>query len=156
MRNRKVLFIISALFLLIAVSGCNYKKLKEIRATSWSLESVSLRGLRSLQANLALELDNPSMKVTLKDIKGVIYYEGEPFVNYTMDPITLAAKSAQVYQCTCLLELDPSKSILDVLATLPNLSTEKMTTDISAKAKVKGISKSFAFKNVPVKRFMKK
>ena len=115
-----------------------------------------MRGLRSLQANLALDLDNPSMKVTLKDIKGVIYYEGEPFVNYTMDPITLAAKSTQVYQCTCILELDQSKSILEVLATLPNLSTEKMTTDISAKAKVKGISKSFAFKNVPVKRFMKK
>ena len=156
MRKGRIIAIISAIFLLFAISGCNYKKLKEIRATSWSLESVSLRGLRSLQANLALELENPSMKVTLKDIKGVIYYEGEPFINYTMDPLTLAAKCTQIYHCTCILELDQSKSLMDVLTTLPNLSTEKMTTDISARAKVKGISKSFAFKNVPVKRFMKK
>lgn len=156
MRNRWIIVIVSAIFLLFAANGCNYKKLKEIRATSWSLESVSLRGLRSLQANLALELENPSMKVTLKDIKGVIYYEGEPFINYSMDPLTLAAKTTQTYHCTCILELDQSKSLMDVLATLPGLDTEKMTTDISAKAKVKGISKSFAFKNVPVKRFMKK
>ncbi|MDY6277708.1 MAG: LEA type 2 family protein [Bacteroidales bacterium] len=156
MRNRRITAILAALVLLLLASGCNYKKLKEIRATSWSLESVALRGLRSLQANLALELENPSMKVTLKDITGVLYYNGEPFIHYTMDPITLSAKSTKTYHCSCILELDPSKSIMDVLASLPGLSSENMTTDISAKAKVKGISKSFAFKSVPVKRFMKK
>ena len=147
---------LAVLALLFAAEGCNYKKFKEIRATSWSLESVALRGLRSLEASLELELENPAGKVTLKDITGILYYNGVPFVNYSVDPLTVSAKSTQTYHCSCVFELDPGVPILDLLATLPELSSENMTTDISAKAKVKGISKSFTFKNVPVKRFMKK
>ncbi|MBQ9184962.1 MAG: hypothetical protein IJ151_03725 [Bacteroidales bacterium] len=155
MRNRVLTAFVALLAMLILATGCNYKKLKDIKATSWSLESVSLRGLRSLEAKLALELDNPATKVTLKDISGILYYNGEPFVKYTMDPLTVDGKSKKTYQCSCILDLDESKSLLDLLALLPTLSAENMRTDISAKAKVHGFSKSFSFKNVPVKRFIK-
>ena len=148
---------IALVAMILSATGCgNVKKLKQIKATSWSLESVALRGLRALEADLALELDNPSVKVTLKDISGTLYYKGEPFIRYTMDPLTLKAKSKETYRCSCLLELDPSRSVLEILTALPRLSAEDLTTDIDAKAKVKGFSKSFSFKNVPVKRFMKK
>lgn len=157
MRNRSIISLLALFALLVFASACNYKKLKEIRATSWNLESVSLRGLRSLEAKLALELDNPATKVTLKDISGILYYNGEPFVNYSVaDPLTVDAKSTKTYHCLCILELDESKSILDLLSTLPSLSTENLVTDISATAKVHGFSKSLSFKKVPVKRFMKK
>ena len=142
--------------LIIFSTGCNFNKFKKIRATGWSLESVSLRGLRSLQADLALELENPASKVTLTDIAGILYLSGEPYIHYTVEPISLSAKCTKTYSCSCTLDLDPSKNILDVLASLPELKTENLTTDISAKANVKGFKKSFSFKNVPVKRFLKK
>ena len=154
--KRLISFIVAAVFIMAAGSSCNVSKLKQIRATGWTLESVSLHGLRSLNADLLLELDNPAMKVTLSNIHGVIYYDNEPFVHYDIDPLTLDAKCTKSYSCSCVLVLDTSKSILDVLSILPKMSSDHITTDISAKAKVKGFSKSFSFKNVPIKRFLKK
>lgn len=156
MRIRIPIIIAAAIILLSATTGCGYKKLKEIKANSWSLESVSLRGLRSLEARLSIELDNPAAKITLDDISGILYHNGEPFVNYTMEPLAVDAKCIKTYQCTCVLELDPSRSLLELLSVLPTLSPENLTTDISAKAKVHGISKSFSFSKVPVKRFIQK
>ena len=156
MRYKRVISIIFFVMAIFAITGCNLKKLKEIRATSWSLESVSLRGLRSLQADLALELENPSVKVTLTDITGILYHKGVPYINYRIDPITIDGKSTKTYNCSCILELDATKSILDVLAALPEFNPSEVTTDISAKAVVSGFKKSFAFNNVPVKRFLKK
>ena len=154
--KKLISFLLAAILLMAAGSSCDIKKLKQIKATGWTLESVSLHGLRSLKADLLLELENPAMKVTLTDIQGVIYYDGEPFVHYGIDPLTLDAKTTRPYSCSCVLVLDTSKSILDVLAILPKMSSDHITTDISAKAKVKGFSKKFSFQNVPIKRFLKK
>ncbi len=149
--------ILAVIFIVTVTGGCNYKKLKEIKATGWSVNSVSLRGLRSLDANVSIELDNPAMGVTLSDIQGLIYFDGEPFVHYTVNELKLDAKCVKTYSSDCSLVLDTSKNILDVLAILPEMSSKHLTTDISAKARIKaGLTKTFSFKNVPIKRLLGK
>lgn len=148
---------LTAVLTVTALGGCNFNKLKEIRATGWSVNSVALRGLRSLEANVSIELDNPAMGVTLSDIQGLIYFDGEPFVHYTVNELKLEGNCVKTYSSDCSLVLDTSKSILDVLAILPEMSSKHLTTDISAKAKIKaGLTKTFSFKNVPIKRFIGK
>ncbi len=158
MRAKNIaILILAGIFMLMATSSCNFNKLKEIRATGWSVNSVALRGLRSLEANVSIELDNPAMGVTLSDIQGLIYYDGEPFVHYTVNELKLDGNCVKTYSSDCSLVLDTSKNILDVLAILPDMSSKHLTTDISAKAKIKtGITKTFSFKNVPIKRLLGK
>ena len=155
MPSKKILSVLCLLVTAGIFAGCGVQKLRQLKITSWTIESVSLRGLRSLEAGMTLGIDNPGTKVTLEDISGIIFYKGEEFLHYTAEPLTLEPRRTAEYPCRCILNIDDSKSILDVLAALPGYSPEFITTDLSAKVRVNGIlSKNVSFKNIPIERLI--
>lgn len=151
MRYKRIITLIVLAVLALSLEACGVKRLKDLKVTEWSLESVSLRGLRGLYADMALGIENPGVKITLDDISGTIFYKGEEFLCYQMEPITLKARCTEVYSCHCTMDFESSKTILDILAAINGFSLEYVTTDLDAKVKMNGIfSRKVSFKNVPV------
>ena len=62
----------------ISIEGCEgVSKIKDIKVTSCGVENYSLKGLRSLDAVLAIGIDNPAMAFTVTGLSGILKYMGE-------------------------------------------------------------------------------
>ena len=146
-------FIVSVIMAALLLPGCGVQKLRELKISSWSIESLSLRGLRSLDATMSLGIENPGTKVSLDDISGTIFYKGESLLHYTVEPLTLKSRCTAEYPCACSISIDPGKSIIDILGAIEGFDPNLVTTDIGAKVKVKGIfTRKVEFKNIPIQR----
>jgi len=145
--------IISLMVIVMMVAGCG--KAKEINLTSCSVESVSLNGLRSVDASLLLGVDNPSVQFTLEDIEGILYYKGKAYINYTADTLKVEAKSNKVYPLDCTATLAEGVYIPDLLKAVNEYELKDLTTDIKAKVKLRGgISKELTFRDLPIDDIM--
>ena len=76
---KKTIFGILIVSLACAIlSGCSgLSKVKDIKVTSCGLESYSLKGLRSIDAVLAVGIDNPTFAFKVMDVSGTVKYNGE-------------------------------------------------------------------------------
>lgn len=152
---RKLIIPIVAAAVLMCLESCS--KISQIELKSCSVASVSPSGLRSLNARLLLEIDNPALQLYLSDIEGSLYYKGEEYVQYSASPVEVKAKTSAVYPLDCKASLSPSVSLLDLMALAKNYDLGDFTTDISAKVKLKsGVAKNFKMKGIPIKELLKK
>ena len=157
MKSFKRILPFLAVLMMLGISGCrSVDKLKDIRVTSWSLESVMPSGLRSLDAEIAVGIENPAMEFTLEDIGGVLYYRGAEFVGYTAEPVRVEGRCTAVYPVRGSAQLIGNFSLLDVLAIARNYDPADFTTDIHAKVRLKsGVSKNINLTGVPVKALIR-
>lgn len=150
---RRFLTAISAVIIAVFLTGCS--KISQIEMKSCSIDSISLEGLRGINATLLLEIDNPALQFTLSDIEGVVYRNGEEYVYYQADPIAVSARTSAVYNLPCSATLAPSVSLMQVLSLVRNFNIEEYTTDIHAKVRLKsGVAKGFTFRDIPIKDLM--
>jgi len=148
MRNR--IIIVFAALAAIFLTGCS--KIRQIELKSCALDSVSMAGLRGVNATLLLEIDNPALQFGLEDIEGVLYRNGEEYVSYKADPIKVDARTCAVYPLACNATLSPNVSLVQVLSLAKNFNLEEFTTDIHAKLRLKsGVAKGFTFRDIPIK-----
>lgn len=146
-----------AVLLMFCVSGCRgIDKIKDIKVTSWSLKSVVPSGLRSVNAELEVGIDNPAMEFTVGDIEGVLYYKGRPMADYSAEPVTVRGKSAEVYPVSGSARLAGDFSLLDLLSLAGGYDPADFTADLQANVRLKsGISKTIHLKNLPIKSLVK-
>jgi len=137
MKEARRIFLAVALALgLVLSAGCS--KVKDIKVTSCSLESFSPRGLRSVDAVLAIGIDNPSVAFRITSLEGVVKYNGEDFATYTADTVSVDRKSSKVYDVPCSAVLSESVTLMKALSIISNGDLEGFTTDVKAKVKLKG------------------
>lgn len=151
MRNRIITLLValSAVFM----TGCS--NIRNIELKSCALDSISMAGLRGINATLLLEIDNPALQFGLEDIEGVLYRNGEEYVTYKADPIKVDARTCAVYPLPCSATLSPEVSLIQVLSMARNFNLEEFTTDIHAKLRLKnGVAKGFTFRDIPIKDLM--
>lgn len=133
--------------------GCS--KVKDIKITSCGLESYSLKGLRSVDAVLAIGIDNPAFAFTVTQIDGLVKYNGEDFATYTADTVAVAKKCSKVYDLPCSATLSDGVSLGKILSIAKNGGLEGFTTDITAKVKLKsGAGTTLKFKDLDLKEMM--
>ena len=150
--RRKLAYLLLAVAVLL-MSGCHsIEKIKNIKVTSASLQSVTPTGLRSLDVVALLGIDNPAMQFTVEDISGVLYRKGEPYVDFTIEPITIKARTAGVYELHASAALRPEIPLLSVLALAKDYDLAEFTYDITATVKLRsGVGKVLTFKDMSVK-----
>lgn len=138
---------------LAALGGCaGISKVKDIRVTSCGVESYSLKGLRSIDAVLAIGIDNPAMAFTVTDLNGILKLNGEDVAFYSADTVRVDKKSSKVYDVPCRATLSESVSLMQALQIARKGSLEGLTTDIEAKVKLKnGSGKTLKFKDLDLK-----
>lgn len=149
--KHKILFLIAALTIL-TLTGCN--KIKNIKMTGCSIESVSPMGMRGLKAELAVGIENPAMQFEVSDIHGTVYYKDSDILYYTAEPISVKKHCAAVYPVICTGTAAKQVSMLYVFGLLKNSSVDDYTVDINVKLKLKGVSKDISIKKKPLKDFM--
>lgn len=148
--KRTIFGIFVALLAYAVLSGCSgLSKVKDIKVTSCGLESYSLKGLRSVDAVLAVGIDNPTFAFKVMDVSGTVKYNGEDFATYTADTVSVEKKCSKVYDLPCSATLSDGVSLKQLMQIAKKGNLEGFTTDVTATVKLKsGAGKTFKFKNI--------
>lgn len=148
--KRTIFGIFVALLACAVLSGCSgLSKVKDIKVTSCGLESYSLKGLRSVDAVLAVGIDNPTFAFKVMDVSGTVKYNGEDFATYTADTVSVEKKCSKVYDLPCSATLSDGVSLNQLMQIAKKGNLEGFTTDVTATVKLKsGAGKTFKFKNI--------
>lgn len=152
--KRNISGILIALLACAILSGCSgLSKVKDIKVTSCGLESYSLKGLRSIDAVLAVGIDNPTFAFKVMDVSGVVKYNGEDFATYTADTVSVDKKCSKVYDMPCTATLNDGISLMKLMQIVKKGNLEGFTTDVTVTVKLKsGAGKTFRFKNIDLKK----
>ena len=129
--------------------------MKDIRVVSCRPESVSMHGLRGMQAVLSVEVYNPARTIFKSDKEGALYAEDQLLGHFTSENVTLEGRVCASVPVSVDFTLDKSVSIIGLLSMARGLDPDDITMDISLKAKIKGgVSKKVRLEKVPVVYFM--
>ena len=151
--TKYVIILLGAAMLML--TGCS--KYKEIRPTSIKLESVSVQGLRSMDVEVSVGVDNPAGKLTISDFCGEVEHSGKVLGKLTLAPLDLLPRTDTVYRLNGRLSLSKELSVMQALSYVRNPQQLKdAKVDITAKAKLKsGLSKTLKYEDIPVEKLLK-
>ena len=152
--KRSIFGVLVVLLASVVLSGCSgLSKVKDIKVTSCGLESYSLKGLRSVDAVLAVGIDNPTFAFKVMDVSGTVKYNGEDFATYTADTVSVEKKCSKVYDLPCSATLSDGVSLMQLMQIAKKGNLEGFTTDVTATVKLKsGAGKTFRFKNIDLNK----
>lgn len=149
---RRILVLILAAIVL-CLSGC--RNIRDIKVTSVSLESVSMRGFKSLDLFLRVGVDNPARQVRISDIDGSLIHSGKIIGKLAMDPFVLLAKSSETYTFKANVSLAKGAGLKDLMILADQKGLNECTVSISAKAAYgKGAPMPVNMKNIPLKELL--
>lgn len=123
---------------LLAVTGCDVAKIRDLKVTSVGVKYLVPTSSRSMDAVLLLGLDNPSISFTVQDVKGVVKYYDREMVHFTAGELPVQKKSVQVYELPCTAILADQVSLLDLLALGAKRSLDGLTVDVQLRASLHG------------------
>ena len=126
------------LAVLVAVSGCDVAKIKDLNVTSVGVKYLVPTSSRSMDAVLLLGLDNPSISFTVQDVIGVVKHYDRELVHFTAGEMPVQARSVQVYELPCTAVLSDKVSLLDLIAIAARRSMDGMTVDVKLRVSLKG------------------
>ena len=94
--KRVVTFLLLALALVL--SGCQGKRLQDIKVTSARIVSIVPEGLTDLSAVVELGIHNPSVALVLTDIIGVVRYEDMDILSVSSEQVDIDGHADKLYQ----------------------------------------------------------
>lgn len=113
-----------------ALTSCG--RSKDIKVVSCDIASLTPSGLKSVNAVLAVELDNPSAAFDVRDITARVNKEGLPFAEIEAEPISVEGKTKKVYELPCKCTLVNDLSLFEVMSLLAVNDFSVFTVDVSA------------------------
>ena len=147
---RRTLHIIFAALTLMCLSSCG-KSFQDIKMTSCELVSLTPRGLSSIDATVAIGIDNPTVQVGLSRMNAVVKMDGAPCLYVTADDVTLQARTEQVYNLSLHGALDDDFNPFQLLTLLRNPNLESFTIDVKYHGALKsGLGKDFEYTDIPL------
>ena len=140
---------------MLTLTGCS--KYKEIRPTSFKLESVSPKGLRSIDVEMSVGISNPAGQLTISDFSGEVEHSGKVLGKLTLAPLNLMPRVDTVYRVSGRVDLSNELSIIQALSYVRKpQQLKEATVDLKAKAKLKcGLSKNLQYEDIPVEKLLK-
>lgn len=152
--NIRKILPLALIAVILLSAGC--KKIENIKLTSYHLDSYSLVGLRALDIDATVGVDNPAMEFTLVDPQVIAYRNGVALGTLNADPVTVSGRTIATYKVHGRLTLDPNVSIMQVISYATHFKKEEYTLDISSRVKIKGGGQTKITRtNVPLTELMK-
>ena len=155
MKNKGTRLIVMLLLALsAALTGCG--KISQISVTSLKIESIAPKGLRAVDADFQLGIDNPAFQISLSEIVCTVKHSGKVIGKLAVDPFVLQAKTESVYHLTGHASLDEKVSLRELMVLMDKTKLEECTVDASAWASRKGHKKGIpiSIKDIPVKKLL--
>ena len=143
------------LAVMLCLTGC--KGVKDIEVTSVQLESISTKGLRSMDVFLKVGVDNPAKQVKISEIEGSLKHSGKVIGQLAMDSFILGAKTADVYTLKANVSLAQGAGFKELMVLASPDGLNGCTIDFSAKATYgKSAVMPVKMKDIPLKELLDK
>ena len=124
---------------------------------SVEVESLNLKGFKSADIYLNVEVDNPAKQVKISEIDGSVKHSGKVIGKLAMDSFTLAPKSIETYNLKANVSLAQGAGFKDFMLLASPNGLDECLVDISAKAAYgKGAPVPVKMKDVPLKELLDK
>ena len=147
------LLVLALAVVMISVTGCG--KFNDITVNDVKLGKVSPYGLRGVDVEVMVEIDNPAPTIKISDVEAVIKYCGKVLGKVTVDPFTMNGRAVVKYDLKSRVSLAENVSLYDMLMFLDNKFLENCHLDISMKGKLRcGLSKTIKEKDIPLKKLV--
>ena len=137
----------------VSLAGCvNFNRLE---LTAFHVDSVTPAGFRSVTGVATATVDNRSVGFTVYDIGGTVRHEGRELGNFSVEPVTVRARSEGDYTLNAEMSLSQGVSLVGLLGMLQNFDMDDLTVDVFLTVKAKGRApQKFRMKDIPVRRVM--
>ncbi len=148
--------VLAAVVAVTCISSCNgLKKLEELKVTSAKISRISPDGLRGADLGVQLGIDNPGAQISLSEISCEVKRFGKVLGKVAVDPVTLKARTKEIYDISADVRLGEGATILDLGRLLDKSAADELTADVHVRVKLKGgISKTFVFNDIPLKKLI--
>ena len=149
---RRLIVLVLAV-MLVSLTGCN--KFTEIKLNDAILEKLTPHGLRGVDIDMIIEVDNPAPQLKISDVEVFVKHSGKVLGKVTVDPFIMKARSVEQYDLKARMVLDEKVTIYDVLMLLNNDFIANCTVDMTAKGTLRvGLSKTIKKNDVPLKKLI--
>ena len=146
MKRKNILRLLMLMLAVSVLSSCS--SYRNLSLNDYSIESLSPRGMRAVDAVVGLVIYNPSGAFKVSGVQGVIRHKGEPVATFSADELNISRKCEQEYSLALSGELDQGVTFLQLLK-FPGWKPEDLTLDVDAKVRLKflGLSKKFRIRD---------
>ncbi len=157
MKKKRIISLVMAVALAVmSLSSCSeIKKLKAIDITSAHITTLTPKGLTSIDLGCQVGINNPSIQISLSEITCDLKHSGKVLGNVAIDPFTLKARTAEVYDIKANAKLGKDMSLMEAMGLFKSDIMDELTADLHARVKLKGgISKRVTLTDVPLKKLI--
>lgn len=135
-----------------AIPGCvNANKLD---ITSLKVNTITPEGFRAVKGMLTAGIDNRSVEFRLFEIEGVVHRNAQELGIFSMDPVTVTARTQAEYTIKGKLSLN-DVSVLELLSLIRGSEISEYKADLRFKVKPKGGAvQRMKFKDIPVENII--
>ncbi|MBO7643503.1 MAG: hypothetical protein J6S62_00875 [Bacteroidales bacterium] len=153
---RTVLRLLIPALAAICLCSCS-KSFQDIKVTSCELVSLSPVGLSAMDLNVNVGVDNPTVQVTLSQLRAVIKMDGVPCLNVTADDVVLAAKTEDVYPLLLHGSIAEGFNPLQLLGLIGLNDLSPLTADVAFHGALRsGLGKDFEYTDISLKDLLEK
>ena len=133
-------------------------KVKDIAITSVGVSYIVPTSTRSVDAKLMLGINNPARQFAVRDVSGVIRYQGKDIAHFVSGGVELEGNAEKVYALPCTVTLADGVSILEVLVIASKGSLTGLTADVDIQAALRknGVLRApYHFRDLDISQFTK-
>ncbi|MCQ2141141.1 MAG: hypothetical protein MJY83_02205 [Bacteroidales bacterium] len=146
---KKSLLIITIAIMAVLCSSCG--KVKDFSINSCEVQSVSLNGLKSLDATLALGVTNPTIRFTIKNLGITVKRDGQDFAYFDAGPVKVAPRRMQTCSVPCTGTIAKGIGLISVANLARTKDFEGFTVDVDVAIKfLWGMGPTLHFKDISV------
>lgn len=154
MKNlKRILYCAAMALVMLASTGC--ASVKDIAITSCAVEALSPRGLKAVDAVLALGIDNPVFGFKITWLDGVIRNGERTFATFNAEDISVDRRSVKIYSVPCTGALDKSVSLMELLRLASSRDFSSYVMDVDVHVKLRwGPGTTLHFKDMSISEMM--
>lgn len=152
---RRIAQLIAALCLVVVTAGSCTGSYRKINMRSAGIESFKLTGMRTFDAVLSVEIDNPAGPVTIKDIEATVKHDSRDAITVVSDKeLRMEGKCVKSYLVPVKGTVAADVSLVQMAVWAKDFDSDRFTVDIHARAEIApGFGRDFARKDIPMSRF---
>lgn len=131
------------------LTGCH--SFKDIKVNSFELTKVVPVGLSAIEAEVDVEIDNPTVGFAVENLEGLLKMDGDSCMTISSDLVRIEKKSVRHYTIPLHGRLADGFNPFQLLSILSSKDLSVFTIDVKAHGTLKGgIGKDVEYKDIPL------
>ena len=137
---------------LLVLSGCQGRRLQDIKVTSARIVSIVPQGLTELSAVVEVEIHNPSVALEISDIIGTARFGDMDILSVSADRLVIDARTDRTYQVPLKGHIEEGFNPLRLLRLLGDeASLDDIKVSYKARVSLRGgIGKDIEMEEIPL------